>query len=123
MKKYIRALLLVITVAAALCLAGCNKQIEDIRGVWRSNDGYVLVLTDDTLTLIDDKGENVLPSGAMQYEWSADGKIISVVKDGAKYDVWNCYLSEDFLKLTYTEELQALVGEEDTRPIRLYRVR
>ena len=109
MKKYghISAAMLLIAMALLFCLSGCGRdakpaEIETVRGVWRSNDGYTLTLTEDTLALTDGSGENCLPYDCLNYVWTKDRLYVSI--EGQQYGVFDVYLNEDAMSLTYVAE-------------------
>jgi len=100
-------------------LTGCGSDtIETVVGTWESPDGYTLELTEDMLTLTNDSHENALACEQLPYRWTGD--TLSVTVEEQEYPVFETYLSEDSLKLTY---LPALDNSEKPASITLTRVK
>ena len=115
--------LLLAAVALLLCLAGCGRdakkaEIETVRGVWRSNDGYSLTLTDSTLSLTDSSGENCLPYDCLNYVWTNDRLYVDI--EGQQYGVFDVYLKEDSMDLTYVAKTIG-ISDSDVTTIKLTR--
>ena len=127
MKKngFISAALLLIAAAMLFCLSGCgrdkhNAEIETVRGVWRSNDGYTLTLTEDTLALEDNNGTNCLPYDCLNYVWSHDKLYVSI--EGQQYEMFDVYLKEDSMSLTYIAKTMG-ISDSDVTTINLTRIK
>lgn len=112
-----------VTASAAmmmLSLAGCGDEtIETVVGKWQSTDGYTLVLTDTTLSLTDNNGENCLPYDSLDYDWNNDRLYIDL--EGSTYGIFETDLNEDTLKLTYIAETLG-VSDSDVTTITLTRI-
>ena len=106
--------------AMMFSLCGCGDEtIETVVGKWQSTDGYTLVLTDSTLALSDNNGENCLPYDSLDYDWSNDRLYIDL--EGSTYGVFETDLNEDTLKLTYIAETMG-VSDSDVTTITLTRI-
>lgn len=117
-KTKITALAAALLLLLAL-LTGCGSDtVETVVGTWESPDGYTLELTEDMLTLTNDSHENALAYEALPYEWT--GNTLAVTIEEQTYPVFETYLSEDTLKLTY---LSALDDSEKPASITLTRVK
>ena len=117
------AISLLITLSLLFCLSGCGKdaknaEIETVRGVWKSNDGYSLTLTEDTLSLTDNNGNNCLPYDCLNYVWAKDQLFVSI--EGQQYGVFDVYLKEDTMALTYVASTLG-ISDSDVTTINLTR--
>ena len=126
MKKYgqISAALLLITLSLLFGLTGCGRdsgkaEIETVRGVWKSNDGYSLTLTENTLSLADNNGNNCLPYDCLNYVWTKDKLFVDI--EGRQYGVFDVYLKEDTMALTYDTAAMG-ISDSDVTTINLTRV-
>lgn len=127
MKKYGHksAALLLTAIALLFCLSGCGRdaemaEIETVRGVWKSNDGYSLTLTDTTLSLTDSNGENCLPYDCLNYVWTDDKLYVNI--EGQQYGVFDVYLKEDTMSLTYIAKTVG-ISDSDVTTINLTRTK
>lgn len=117
-KNKIKLLCAVVAIMLVVAFAGCGNEVETIVGTWESPDGYTLVLTEDSLSLTNYDHENALSYESIPYYWT--GKTLNVTVEGQTFAVFETYLSEDTLKLTY---LPALDDSEKPKSITLTRVK
>lgn len=105
------------------CVSGCGRdkkmaEIETVRGVWTSNDGYSLTLTDNTLSLTDNNGQNCLPYDCLNYVWT-NGKLYVNI-EGQQFGIFDVYLKENTMTLTYVAETMG-ISDSDVTTITLTR--
>lgn len=115
------AVMLIITMLC--CVSGCGRdkkmaEVETVKGVWTSNDGFSLTLTENTLSLTDNNGENCLPYDCLNYVWTDDTLYVNI--EGQQFGIFDVYLNEDTMTLTYVAGVMG-ISDSDVTSITLTR--